>query len=108
MFENYEETRERACRFLETCIKAAKEMNENNLAKQLETGILDLRSLHFNIAVVGDIKRGKSTLINTLLGQKTDALSPIDSEVCTGAITHYMDLSERREPAASRPCLHRG
>ncbi|MCI7698010.1 MAG: dynamin family protein [Akkermansia sp.] len=97
MFENYEETRERACRFLETCIKAAKEMNENNLAKQLETGILDLRSLHFNIAVVGDIKRGKSTLINTLLGQKTDALSPIDSEVCTGAITHYMDLSCLKE-----------
>lgn len=97
MFENYEETRERACRFLETCIKAAKEMNENNLAKQLETGILELRSLHFNIAVVGDIKRGKSTLINTLLGQKTDALSPIDSEVCTGAITHYMDLSCLKE-----------
>lgn len=97
MFENYEEARERACRFLETCIKAAKEMNENNLAKQLETGILDLRSLHFNIAVVGDIKRGKSTLINTLLGQKTDALSPIDSEVCTGAITHYMDLSCLKE-----------
>lgn len=97
MFENYEETRERACRFLETCIKAAKEMNENNLAKQLATGILDLRSLHFNIAVVGDIKRGKSTLINTLLGQKTDALSPIDSEVCTGAITHYMDLSCLKE-----------
>ncbi len=93
MFENYNKSKEEILQYLADCIGQARELEMPLIANQLEQCVLDIRALRFNIAVVGDIKRGKSTLLNVLLGQDTDDLSPIASEVCTGSIIHYMDLS---------------
>ena len=93
MFEKYNENKEKLCACVNRWINAAEEIGENKLAEDLKTQLSELRKLRFNIAVLGNIKRGKSTLINTLLGRKDDALSPIGSEVCTGGIVHYMDVS---------------
>lgn len=103
MLEKYEEVKGCALEYLKRCIDCAKNMQDTEVARQLEQCAHEIRALRFNIAVVGDIKRGKSTLINTLLGQDNDKLSPIGTAVCTGVVTHYMDVSclpEADEPHA--------
>ena len=103
MFENYNKAKEQILQYLADCVSQARELDMPLIANQLEQCVLDIRTLRFNIAVVGDIKRGKSTLLNVLLGQDSDQLSPVASEVCTGGIIHYMDLSclpEETEPHA--------
>lgn len=103
MLEEYEKIKNNALDYLKQCIECAKQMQDIEVARQLEVHAHEIRTLRFNIAVVGDIKRGKSTLINTLLGQDNDNLSPVGTAVCTGVITHYMDLSclpEKDEPHA--------
>lgn len=103
MLEKYEEVKAFALDHLNECIACARDMQDIEVARQLEQCAQEIRSLRFNIAVVGDIKRGKSTLINTLLGQDNDNLSPIGTAVCTGVVTHYMDVSclpEADEPHA--------
>lgn len=93
MLEAYEKTKGNAVDYLCQCIEVAKKMKCTDVARQLEQCVQEIQALRFNIAVVGDIKRGKSTLINTLLGQEDDNLSPIGHSVCTGCITHYMNVS---------------
>lgn len=88
---------------VEQTLQLAREMKATAFAQRLEENLSALRSIHYNIAIVGGIKRGKSTLINTLLGCDSDDLSPIDYKTCTSAIVHYMDLSclpEVEEPHA--------
>ena len=103
MLEEYEKIKETTLEYLGRCIEEVGEMGCRDVARQLELYEHEIRSQRFNIAVVGDIKRGKSTLINTLLGQDNDCLSPIDIDICTGCIVHYMDVSclpERETPHA--------
>jgi len=46
----------------------------------------------YEIALIGHVKRGKSTIINALLGDQDNYnISPVDSLTCTGAIIKYMD-----------------
>ena len=88
---------------VEQTLQLAREMKATAFAQRLEENLAVLRSIRYNIAIVGGIKRGKSTLINTLLGCDSDDLSPIAYEPCTSAIVHYMDLSclpEVEEPHA--------
>lgn len=103
MLEEYEKIKKATLDYLDRCIKAVKGMDCKDVARQLELYEHEIRLRRFNIAVVGDVKRGKSTLINTLLGQDNDRLSPVDFKICTGSIVHYMDVSclqERDTPHA--------
>lgn len=93
MLELYEQAKGEVLNYLTSCIELAHRLKETSVAQQLERTALDIRNMRFKVAVVGDIKRGKSTLINTLLGQDNDTLSPVNSAVCTGCIVYYMDLS---------------
>lgn len=93
MLESYEQAKGEVLNYLTSCIELAHRLKETSVAQQLERTALDISNMRFKVAVVGDIKRGKSTLINTLLGQNNDALSPVNSAVCTGCIVYYMDLS---------------
>lgn len=93
MLESYEQAKGEVLNYLTSCIELAHRLKETSVAQQLERTALDIRNMRFKVAVVGDIKRGKSTLINTLLGQDNDTLSPVNSAVCTGCIVYYMDLS---------------
>lgn len=93
MFEQYQRAKDELCKCVNQWISIAEGIGEKRLVDELKMQMSELRKLRFNIAVLGNIKRGKSTLINTLLGQKDDSLSPIDAKVCTGGIVHYMDVS---------------
>ena len=48
----------------------------------------------YQIALIGHAKRGKSTLLNALLGDRNNYnLSPVNVESCTAAIIKYLDTS---------------
>lgn len=106
MFEAYDKAKQEVSEYVLKCIAKAEEFGDAHVANALRAQLREIHNLRFNIAVVGTIKRGKSTLINTILGQANDDLSPIDSKVCTGGIVHYVDLSclpdddENKEPHA--------
>lgn len=93
MLKNLTEAENQVIAVVEQTLQLAREMKAAAFAQRLEENLTALRSIHYNIAIVGGIKRGKSTLINTLLGCDSDDLSPIAFRPCTSAIVHYMDLS---------------
>lgn len=65
------------------------ERNRGDLVKQIDEAKEALAANTFTLAVLGKAKRGKSTLINALLGRKDDALAPIDKLPATSAITRF-------------------
>lgn len=93
MLEEYEKIKETTLEYLGRCIEAAYKMNCSDVAHQLERSVLEIRTMRFNIAVVGEANRGKSTLINTLLGRDNDDISPVGHDCGTGCIIHYVDIS---------------
>ena len=59
---------------------------------QIETiqqEIARLKEGQFVVAVMGKAKRGKSTLLNALLGRRDDLLAPIDKLPASSAITRF-------------------
>lgn len=62
---------------------------------QLKSSQLDEQL--FSIAVVGFFKRGKSTLINAILGRENDLLAPIDAPPCTSSIVRYFSVERSPE-----------
>lgn len=59
---------------------------------QIETiqqEIVRLKEGRFVVAVMGKAKRGKSTLLNALLGRRDDLLAPIDKLPASSAITRF-------------------
>lgn len=77
MFENYNQSKEKILQYLADCITQTRELDMPLIDNQLEQYVLDIRSLRFHIAVVEDIKRGKSTLMNSLLGEAVLPVKPI-------------------------------
>src|SRR5437867_872781 len=51
--------------------------------------ITQLQSERFMLAVLGKAKRGKSTLINALLGRRDDLVAPIDKLPASSAISRF-------------------
>lgn len=58
-------------------------------ASKLEEHIQNARKLRFSIGVVAQAKRGKSTLINGLLGRTDDILAPIDRFPATNVVSCF-------------------
>ena len=58
-------------------------------AKALSDIINAARQLKFAIGVVGEAKRGKSTLINGLLGQRDDRFAPINKKPATNVVSCF-------------------
>jgi hypothetical protein len=79
---------------LEDARKLAAEVDRNDLAARLEQAATRLRADDVSIAVVGEFKQGKSTLVNALL--RTD-ICPVDADVVTAVPTV---LRYGRPPAA--------
>jgi len=64
--------------------------------KALKADLLSLRGLiqreRYHIGLIGFMKRGKSTLLNALLGDRNNYnISPVNVLTCTGAIVKYLD-----------------
>jgi GTPase SAR1 family protein len=102
MLKSIREVDEKAAALAEDCASFAKGQGESKEAELLETKARKLEEDLYKIAVVGFMKRGKSTLLNALLGQENSVLAPTDWKVCTAAIVSYLDVSrhpDNREAA---------
>ena len=64
--------------------KLAAEVDRHDLAARLEQAAIRLRADDVTVAVVGEFKQGKSTLVNALL--RTD-ICPVDADVVTAVPT---------------------
>jgi GTPase SAR1 family protein len=59
------------------------------VAEAIESAINQLQSERFVITVLGKAKRGKSTLLNALLGRTDDVVAPIDKLPASSAISRF-------------------
>jgi ribosome biogenesis GTPase A len=69
---------------------AARE-HDSAVADRIEQAVKDLGTDRVTISVLGKAKRGKSTLVNALLGRKDDTVAPIDrlpASSCVSRFTH--------------------
>lgn len=65
---------------------------------QLDQAIAEFLQERFTIAVIGKAKRGKSTLLNAMLGRKDDLVAPTDKLPASNAITKiFFDETEFAE-----------
>ncbi|GHV63623.1 hypothetical protein AGMMS49587_14280 [Spirochaetia bacterium] len=73
--------------------KILTDYGDTSKAALLEQQKKDFANFRYRIAIIGALNRGKTTLLNTMLGIKDDSISPIDSNVCTAAVIRYIDKS---------------
>lgn len=69
-YASYKETVEGLTADLEQLLKLSEEIALVNTADSIRETIEKAKDEHFEVAIVGEFKRGKSTLINALLGQE--------------------------------------
>lgn len=92
--ERHIEVKTRLLEFVKDCRSYGEGIGDKTLRNTFDSLAHELNELTFNIAVVGSVKRGKSTLINALLRRNNDDISPIGLTVCTSAITKYRNYTE--------------
>lgn len=61
--------------------------NETQIPQEIDAAIGQLRDERFVLAVLGKAKRGKSTLLNALLGRHDDLIAPVDRLPASSAIS---------------------
>lgn len=69
-YASYKETVRELTESLDELLKMSREINLTNTASSIEETLEKARAEHFEVAIVGEFKRGKSTLINAMLGQE--------------------------------------
>ena len=69
-YSAYKQTMENLTADLEELLQLSDEIMLVNTAKSLEETIEKTKDEHFEVAIVGEFKRGKSTLINAMLGEE--------------------------------------
>jgi len=97
MFDQFAKLKENALKYLDEASAYAASVKQNATAEEIRSLRHQLAECRYNIAVVGNMKRGKSTLVNTLLGRCDDDVSPVQAKVCTASIVHY--LSREASPS---------
>ena len=105
MFQQYNEAKNILLNYLYSIADTLHEIGETQHEDVFRLQIEEFRRQRFNIAIVGGVKRGKSTLLNTLLRQHNDNISPVNLEVCTGAVIRYLDLSQAEHDASTPHAL---
>ena len=73
----------------EQACKLMREVGKNTLADELDGLIKGVREQRFVIGVVGSAKRGKSTMINGLLGRRNDDCAPIGKFPATNVVSIF-------------------
>jgi ribosome biogenesis GTPase A len=79
----------KAIQSAEVAADAFRQAGLNERADKLEEYIDHARKLRFSVGVVAQAKRGKSTLINGLLGRTDDVLAPIDLFPATNVVSCF-------------------
>lgn len=91
LFYNYVPFKVELEKYISHCKTVFEQINDSSSASLVEGFIKDLDNQRYNITIIGSLKRGKSTLLNTLMERHDDNISPISSNVCTSAIIKYID-----------------
>ncbi len=93
MFNEYVEQKEKLSNYIRRCRQFFTEIGDSANAQLVDSLLHDLDKQRFNITILGSMKRGKSTLLNTLMERDNDDISPIGSLICTASILKYQDVS---------------
>lgn len=93
MFNEYVEQKEKLSNYIRRCRQFFTEIGDSVNAQLVDSLLQDLDKQRFNITILGSMKRGKSTLLNTLMERDNDDISPIGSLICTASILKYQDVS---------------
>jgi GTPase Era involved in 16S rRNA processing len=93
MLNSVRDVDDKVLALLSDCASYAKEHDMKTEAGVLENYALKNEELLYQIAIVGFMKRGKSTLLNALLSRGDSTLAPTSALVCTAAIVKYLDVS---------------
>lgn len=91
LFNNYVPFKETLKKHVSQCERVFKEIGDSRSAALVAGLVKDLDEQRYNITIMGSMKRGKSTLLNTLMERSNDDISPISVNVCTSAIIKYID-----------------
>ncbi|MCL1992371.1 MAG: dynamin family protein [Spirochaetes bacterium] len=60
--------------------------------KELQARLKGIQEDRYQIALIGFVNRGKSTLLNALLGDTANPIiSPVSVKTCTGAVVRFLD-----------------
>ena len=97
MFDRFALLKQQSLAHLDKMSHYSEERGYRVITKDLNLFKEALEQTRYNIAIIGNMKRGKSTLINALLGRADDNISPIAAPVCTAAIVQYVDLKVKHE-----------
>jgi uncharacterized tellurite resistance protein B-like protein/tRNA U34 5-carboxymethylaminomethyl modifying GTPase MnmE/TrmE len=94
-FQQYRQQLETACKQLAQIIQEGinKSLLPNSLAKEIEKASEKLQSQRFRLAVVGEFSKGKSTLLNALLGEE---IQPVRDIPCSGTVTVLKHGAQKR------------
>lgn len=75
----------------EAFLKLLENLERSEQADALKVVVDFARQMRFTIGVVGEAKRGKSTLINGLLGRSDDILAPVNRFPATNVVSCFAD-----------------
>ncbi len=78
---------------IDWALAAQRSLIEDHQAKSAQTVSEAIRRYQencFRIAVIGKVKRGKSTLINALLGRSDDLVAPVDKLPTSSAVSEFI------------------
>ena len=64
-------------------------VDEQSLDHELVAVLEALKSERFLVGIIGMAKRGKSTLVNAIIGRRDDLLAPVDKYPCTTVTTTF-------------------
>jgi len=70
-------------------LEIAQVRNDKSAARGIELAMQQFAQENFVLTIVGKAKRGKSTLLNALLGRKDDQVAPIDRLPASSAISRF-------------------
>ncbi|MDR2114997.1 MAG: dynamin family protein [Planctomycetaceae bacterium] len=82
-------------RWADQLVVVMKERRQEGIVTQIAEAKTQLAANTFTLAVLGKAKRGKSTLINALLGRTDDTLAPVDKLPASSAITRFRYGTEK-------------
>ncbi len=91
LFEKFAPFKSRVIAYLNECVSVFEKIGNKIAAKNTKAFINSFDDMRYNLAIVGSLKRGKSTLLNTLMERNNDDISPVSFDVCTSAIIRYLD-----------------
>jgi GTPase SAR1 family protein len=71
-------------------VRDAIRADDAGAAAAIDQAIAQFREGRFLVTILGKAKRGKSTLVNALLGRRDDALAPIDKLPASNVISRFV------------------